>query len=206
MGFKGNEPDDHTVMLMEESIAEITSIAEPQSTYERVLLHPMNEKDLVEAGGITFQSKSLYRALRGCDEVILFAATLGRGVDRQLALYTKLNITKAVVFQAVAAAYIEAYCNECQQKLKEELRKENRFLRPRYSPGYGDLSLEVQPDFLQAVHAERKVGIVLSEGGVMVPEKSVTAIMGISTEDSHCVLEGCEVCGKKDCMYRRARV
>lgn len=117
--------------------------------------------------------------------------------------YNKLSIAKAAVLQGVGAAAIEAYCNECQKALEEELKAEGLFLRPRFSPGYGDLPLTIQKEFLDVLAAYKTVGIILSDGGVMLPEKSVTAVMGISSENSRCHIEGCEICGKKDCAYRR---
>ena len=87
--------------------------------------------------------------------------------------------------------------------LKKEAAKDGLFVRPRYSPGYGDLSLDVQSSFLKALNAQKTIGLFLSEGGVMQPEKSVTALMGLSHIRTGCVTEGCEACSKKDCSFRR---
>ena len=131
------------------------------------------------------------------------AATLGNGIDRLLSRYTRLQISKAAVFQAVAAAAIEGYCNDCQNELSAKLAGGGLYPRPRFSPGYGDLPLSVQQDFLGVLNASRTVGIVLSPGGVMIPEKSVTAVMGVSRDNTRCHIEGCENCGRTDCAYRR---
>lgn len=74
-------------------------------------------------------------------------------------------------------------------------------MRPRYSPGYGDLSLDVQSSFLKALNAQKTIGLFLSEGGVMQPEKSVTALMGLSHIRTGCVTEGCEACSKKTAAF-----
>ena len=105
--------------------------------------------------------------------------------------------------QAVGAAAIEDYCNRCQKKIEEQAAAEGFYVRPRYSPGYGDLSLTYQAEFLRVLEATKKIGIVLSEGGVMIPEKSVTAVMGLSREQTKCHIEGCESCRNKNCAYRR---
>ena len=60
-----------------------------------------------------------------------------------------------------------------------------------------------QPSFLTALNAQKTIGLFLSEGGVMQPEKSVTALMGLSHIRTGCVTEGCEACSKKDCSFRR---
>ena len=73
----------------------------------------------------------------------------------------------------------------------------------RFSPGYGDLPLAIQGRFLDTIEATKRAGIYLSEGDIMLPEKSVTAIMGVSEVNTHCRMEGCEVCANITCAYRR---
>ena len=202
MGFGRNKPDERTLELMEECIDEVQKVMQPRCVHRRFDLQ-VDGDDNIYAGGLTFHSRNLARNLTGCSEIIFMAATLGNGVDMLMNRYTKLSIAKAAVLQAVGAAAIEAYCNDCQRGFEEELRRENLYLRPRFSPGYGDLSLTIQKDFLAVLSAYKTVGIILSDGGVMLPEKSVTAVMGISSENSRCHIEGCEACGKQDCEYRR---
>ena len=98
---------------------------------------------------------------------------------------------------------MEAYCDQCQRGFEEKLKEEHLFLRPRFSPGYGDLPLSIQGRFLDTIEATKRAGIYLSEGDIMLPEKSVTAIMGVSEVNSHCRIEGCEACANTTCAYRR---
>lgn len=202
MGFGRNNPDERTLDMMEECIREAEKVMQPRNVHRRFRLK-VDDNDNISAGGLTFHSKNLAKNLTGCGEIIFFAATLGNGVDMLMNRYNKLSIAKAAVLQGVGAAAIEAYCNECQRAIEEELKAEGLFLRPRFSPGYGDLPLTIQGEFLDVLAAYKTVGIILSDGGVMLPEKSVTAVMGISGENSRCHIEGCEICGKKDCAYRR---
>lgn len=202
MGLGRNTPDERTLDMMEECIRETEKVMQPRNVHRRFSLK-VDDDDNISAGGLTFHSKNLAKNLTGCGEIIFFAATLGNGVDMLMNRYNKLSIARAAVLQGVGAAAIEAYCNECQKALEEELKAERLFLRPRFSPGYGDLPLTIQKEFLDVLAAYKTVGIILSDGGVMLPEKSVTAVMGISSENSRCHIEGCEICGKKDCAYRR---
>ena len=86
---------------------------------------------------------------------------------------------------------------------KAEAAEEGLYLRPRFSPGYGDLPLSCQPDFCRVLEAEKTVGITLTESFLMMPSKSVTAVIGVSKIAAGCVKEGCEVCSNKNCLYRR---
>lgn len=202
LGYRKEQADEAVLSLIAECVRESGEVMTPRSVCRRFPLVIRGEDDL-EAGGVRLQSRSLAKNLCGCEEVLFFAATLGSGADRLMDRYGKLAVSKAAVLQAVLAATIEAYCDLCQERLQGELAAEGKYLRPRFSPGYGDLSLTIQESFLQALEASKRIGIYLSDGGIMLPEKSVTAVMGVSREDSHCVTQGCEVCLKSDCIYRR---
>ncbi|MCM1309153.1 MAG: Vitamin B12 dependent methionine synthase activation subunit [Butyrivibrio sp.] len=200
LGYKNAEPDAAVRALMEECFAAVRREAEPKHIYRRFDLEFAD--GVIKAGGLCMKSRSLERNLAGCREVIFFAATLGSGPDILMNRYSRLSISKAAVLQAVAAAAAESYCNECQNKIAAELADEGLYVRPRFSPGYGDLPLTLQSDFLNVLGASKTVGIYLSEGGIMLPEKSVTALMGLSRENSRCHADGCEACAKADCAYR----
>ena len=180
LGCKGREQSQELLDLIEECVAEVEAVMEPKHVMRRFPVEVT--EDCVAAAGLIFHSKHLARNLEGCREVVFFAATLGMGVDRLLQKYLKIQMSKAVVVQAVAAEAIEAYCNQCQRGLEEACAKEGLRVRPRFSPGYGDLSLKVQEQFLQVVQAQKTVGIMLTEGDIMVPEKSVTALIGLKGE------------------------
>ena len=202
LGYRGQKADQIVTEQIDECVEEALQVMQPRFVYRRFSLTFL-EENTMEAGGLVLKSRNLSTNLRGCREVIYFAATLGNGVDRLMTRFEKLNITKAAILQAIGAAAIEAYCDQCQASLEEELKKEHLFLRPRFSPGYGDLPLSIQERFLDTIEATKRAGIYLSQGDIMLPEKSVTAIMGVSEIDNHCRMEGCEACSNMTCVYRR---
>jgi cobalamin-dependent methionine synthase I len=201
LGYGRHVPDERTMELIDACILEAEKTAVPRITWRRFPLQQKQE-DLWIAG-MHLQSRNLAANLKDCKEVILMAVTLGAGMDRMMRRYQQLEISKAAVWQAVGAAAVEDVCDAWQADRAKELEAEGLFLRPRYSPGYGDLSLDCQPAFLQLLEAGKRIGVTLSEGGLMIPEKSVTALLGISAVRTGCTAAGCESCSKKACAYRR---
>ncbi len=124
-------------------------------------------------------SSSLEKNLRGCSKVILFAATLGISLDRLIVKYGKLSPSKALMMQAIGAERIESLCDAFCRDMSKELGAE---LKPRFSPGYGDLPLESQRNIFRVLDCPRKIGLTLNESMLMSPTKSVTAIVGIKDE------------------------
>ena len=98
---------------------------------------------------------------------------------------------------------IEEYCDQICTALKAEYEAKGRYLRPRFSPGYGDFPLECQGMLLDALEAGKRIGIKLTDSLLMMPSKSVSAVMGASRKPYRCDVKGCEACAKTDCPYRR---
>ncbi len=145
LGYRGQRADEAITEQIRECTHEMLRVIQPRCVYRRFPLTFL-EEDTMEAGGLVLKSRNLSTNLRGCREVIYFAATLGNGVDRLMTRFGRLNITKAAILQAVGAAAMEAYCDQCQRSLEEDLQAEHLYLRPRFSPGYGDLPLAIQGD------------------------------------------------------------
>lgn len=154
--------------------------------------------------GMEIRSRSLSRNLRGCENVYLMAATLGIGPDRLIARASVTHMSRAVILQAASAAMIEAWCDEVNQRIIKEAAAQGLYCRPRFSPGYGDFRLEYQQDFAQILRMQKEIGVSLTESLLMMPSKSVTAVIGVTAQKQGCVLHGCEVCEQAPhCAFSR---
>lgn len=122
-------------------------------------------------------SSSMKNYLTGCDGVILFAATIGIGLDRLIARYARLSPSRAVLLQALGAERIERLCDAFCEDMS---RRMTGRLCPRFSPGYGDWALQAQREIFRLLQPHRKIGLSLNESLLMSPTKSVTAIVGIT--------------------------
>lgn len=201
LGYKNQAADPAVMELIEGSWDDLERAASPKSFYREYGLTVNGEH--IDAGVFQTDSRSLARNLKGCERVILLAASLGASVDVLIQRYSKLQMSRAVVLQAAAAASLEDYCDAVNEKLKEDYLKKGLYLRPRFSPGYGDFSLECQKAILQSLEAAKRVGVTLTDSLLMAPSKSVTAVIGVSRLPGNCTVKGCEACDKMDCVYRR---
>lgn len=131
-------------------------------------------ENCIDLGFGEFKSRDLYINLSGAKEAYIFAVTAGITVDQ---LLTKLYYTSPAehfITDALSSALAESAADRADEILRQGLN-----CCKRYSPGYGDLPLEIQPKVLKSVNAERLLGITLSKALLMTPKKSITAIMGI---------------------------
>ncbi|MBE7033204.1 MAG: Vitamin B12 dependent methionine synthase activation subunit [Ruminococcaceae bacterium] len=147
---------------------------------------------------IQAKSEKLEKNLSGCNSIVLFAATVGIELDRLISRYGKISPAKALIFQAIGTERIESLCDEFCRFAETEYGH----TKPRFSPGYGDLPLEVQKDFFRVLDPSKRIGLTLNESMLMTPSKSVTAIIGI-TDEEITEKKSCKTCNKTDCLFRR---
>ena len=181
---------------------QVEEAAQPR-TASRVFPLSFPGVDRLALGPLAVESAALRKNLAGCEEVILFAATLGVGVDRLIARSGAGRVSDAAVYQAAGAALIEAVCDQAWEELRRAGEAEGWHLRPRFSPGYGDFPLSCQRELLTLLRAPETIGLTTGESMLLLPTKSVTAVMGRSRLALPCHRTGCEACGKTDCAFRR---
>ena len=203
LGYGKSAIDEKTLFMIRECFKELERISEPKCNY-RIFGLSFPEENELQICNLHIKSKNLYKNLCGCEQVIVFATTLGSAVDRQLRTCELKNIAKAVVMQACATAMLEEYCDQMQEKIAKELALDKLYLRPRFSPGYGDFSILHQKEILDMLDAPKRIGLAMTDAYMLVPTKSVTAVIGASKTKEPCHQKGCEECTKVDCLYRRS--
>ena len=148
------------------------------------------------------ESADLAANLSGCGLALLYAATLGESADRLVHRYELLSMLKASAAQAAGAEIIESFCDSAVKEIGKQMQPRGLYLKPRFSPGYGDFALEHQRDFFRVLDLERKLGLHLNGSLLMVPTKSVTAVIGLTANPEACHISKCAKCDKTDCEFR----
>ena len=196
LGYGKNKADEGILTLIERCKTEMLENCSLKACYD--IFDLSLDDDMLKFGNIETESKSLKKNLKDCKKVVVFVATIGISTDRVIRKYSMTSPANAVIAQAVGTAMIEEWCDVLCDRLKV-----NGFLRPRFSPGYGDFSIEYQKKIFTLLDCPRKIGVSLTDSLMMIPSKSVSGIIGISEVDSNCHKNGCEECGRTECIYRR---
>jgi len=173
LGYRNHAVDEKTYLLIQECMNELEQMAKPKCVY-RIFELKCSENGMLEIGIMSIPSKHLKQNLKGCDQVAIMCATLGIEVDNQMRKYEVVNMAKAVVYQACAAAHLEAYCDKIQKEISIGFTS-----RPRFSPGYGDFSILFQQQILDMLEASKRIGVSMTDGYMLIPTKSVTAVIGL---------------------------
>lgn len=189
------QEDEDAALLADQVYLRLRNIVQPRSLIKRFACEVLPDGVLV--GGVKFVSINLARHLEGCKELLLFAATLGPGLDREIKKMTLESLAWGNAAQAVAASLVEVYCNQTLAAYEAAPLQQ----RTRFSPGYGDWDLAEQTKFFRMLDT-RSIGLTLTSSGMMAPVKSVTAVVGLGPAVSG-PASRCDACGLRNCQYRR---
>jgi hypothetical protein len=205
LGWRGQEIDEALNRRIEEAIALCEKAAKPRSVKRVFPLERGGEGIALGGSLLVLTGASIEKFLRGLSSAALFAATLGQEMDLLLRRLSITDVTAAALADAAATALIEATCDEVEAAIYRENAQEKSCVGHRFSPGYGDLPLALQPPILAALNAERTIGLTCTPQFLMIPGKSVTAVVGLG-DSSGGVGERCDLCDRgESCPYRNSK-
>ncbi len=153
------------------------------------------------------QGVKIGQHLAGCEKVILLAATVGDDIEEDVTRrFTAGEYSAAVLLDAAATAAVEQVADGLEKALAPKMAAQGFGMKWRFSPGYGDWPLEQQPELIRLSHAQ-SIGVGLSSSMMLVPRKSVTAIIGLyrkqeNSEAKHSP-NGCAACSQLNCPSRK---
>ena len=179
LGYKGQYLDEKIDKLIDQAIIEINSKIKVRSAYRFFQLEEKGEKLLIKGTNVELLGKDIRRHLKNTKDCIIMAATLGHEVDRLIRYYEKVSMTRALILDATASVAIEEAINKLNGDLEKEVFMDNKIFTSRYSPGYGDLPLSIQGGLLDILGAKKSIGLTANAHNILIPRKSITAILGI---------------------------
>ena len=205
MGHSG-EASIQLEKMISSCLEKLAAVSEPRHVMRQFPCFVSENNVTIDTFNI--KSKSLTACLRDCTYVYLLAATLGADVDRLISQRSMADSAEALCLQACASAQIENYCNSVEQELSDNVYQDGLYLRSRYSPGYGDFNITCQTNVLSILNAHKLIGVTETKSHILTPLKSITAVIGVSSQVFHaeetvCMQEHkCKICDKMDCNFR----
>jgi len=204
LGFKGQILDEDINKLIEESIEEMKKIIKVRYVYKFFNIDKSDDDIALKGSTIKLQGKDIYKHLEKTDKCILMSITLGSDVDTKIRYYEKTSITRALILDACATTAVEEACDNLCEKLEREIIDENKVLTSRFSPGYGDLPIDLQNSFISVLDGQSTIGLTASSHSILLPRKSVTAVVGVIDEKYKSKKKDCLSCNKYTiCKFKK---
>lgn len=194
--------EEQLIQEVKEGFKMLERIAPPRVVYQILDISRTEGMVRLEGTLCQIQSKDLSKLLTNCSQCIIMAATLGLEVDRQISLKQRVDMMEAVILDACASVLIDKVCDDTEAEIMKQL-KEGEHFTMRFSPGYGDVPLEVSGELLEILGASKRIGLSLTRSEMLVPTKSITAIVGISHQKEN-RQKSCGNCNLvRTCAYRK---
>ena len=216
VGYAGQEMDAHLRERFEALADSCERGLRPACVWALYQVDEARTRENAEAGApavalrgsaLMLPGRDIAAHLQGAREVALLACTLGAASEREMRKLGALSATDELLYGAACSALVEAAANAAEAHVVTQAAARGLHTNWRFSPGYGDLPLSIQPEFLRTLDATRRMGIVVNAGGLMVPTKSVTAVVGLfdTPTPGAEVRTRCGVCQLRHCCERRKR-
>lgn len=205
MGFGSSAPDPGTLALLEECEKRLLRVIKPCFVYRCFDIKAGNGGVEVLNTDLLLRGKDIGSHLSGCCKCILLASTLSMQADAVIRQYEAVDMAAAFVADMLASAAVEQVCERAEDRITAELTEFGDLYRTwRFSPGYGDFPLDIQGKFLDILDAPKRIGLCANVNNILIPRKSVTAVIGLSEEKIPRARQGCSICNMRDtCGFRK---
>lgn len=191
LGVKA-DPDGAVERELSQVSEELAQAVQPRYVYRVFSIAHQPDGVMLKECGILLTGRSAEKMLGECRQAVLLLCTLGARFETMLRAAQARDMAKAVMLDACASALVEAGCDAAEKEIAA--RFPGLYLTDRFSPGYGDLPLALQPAICGALDGWRRLGVQVTESLLMNPSKSVTAVIGLSDRPQAARVRGCEYC------------
>ncbi|MFR4805012.1 MAG: vitamin B12 dependent methionine synthase [Eggerthellaceae bacterium] len=151
------------------------------------------------------EGSAIYEHLHAARSCAVMAVTLGLANERVAMRMKARSALDAVVFGAAGSSLVECAADACEAAIVAEAARLGLHTNWRFSPGYGDLPLDIQPAIVRTLEADKKLGMTVTDSNLLVPVKSVTAFVGLFDELYEGAKRSCAGCPcAAHCSLRKA--
>lgn len=194
--IQGNPNDPLLLKRIEKMWVQMKKLCPFKIVYR---LFPLHEQTFAS---IHLEGKLATQMLASCSQICLLAATLGFPFEQELKRLSHTNMADALLWDACGSAYLEACLDEWTLGFENKMKP--LYCTDRFSCGYGDLPLALQPKLIALLQATPKLGLYTLPSHMLFPTKSVSAFIGISQQKQPKPIQGCSSCSLQEaCPYRK---
>ena len=206
LGHKNQDIDEELDQLIDLCIKEVEDTSRPAYTYKVFDVEVTKENEIAVVGtNLILKGKDIYNHLKDAKRCAIMAATLGIVIDNTIRITGKRDVTKSFILDSCATEMIEKVCDKVEAEIIEQAKSEGFKTNFRYSPGYGDLPIDIQGEVVSILNANKTIGLTTTTSSILIPRKSVTAIVGFLEPDVKVSKKkNCGTCNlRKTCNFRR---
>jgi len=205
LGYKADvEPSGRIASLINEYIEKAHALIEPAYSYVIRDVEAVANPRILVKGPALFESEAIALLLEKCEKVAIFILTAGNRLEEMAGrLADDGLIIESYVLDAIGSTVVEKLADFVQGKIDRVSRSQGFCTSRRFSPGHCDWDIKQQRIVFHAMR-ENWSGVYLTEDCCMIPQKSLSGIVGLGPCDSGVEnYNPCKICSKRNCLWRR---
>jgi len=196
-------PSARVESLVKEYADNICHLVEPSYSYVIRDINSVRGSRVFIEGSVTFRSNVIARLLEDCQKVAVFVLTVGGRLGEVVRQLSGDGLmVQAAVLDAIGSDTAETLAHVVQDIVGKEAEADGLGISQRFSPGYCDWRVSQQRMVFRAMGSDT-AGVRLTDGCLMIPQKSISGIIGIGPADKVESYNPCLTCKKRDCEGRR---
>lgn len=202
MGYANQTLTPELDIMTDNIITECETLAQPKFVYGYFDTEFISDGIALANTDVVLKGEDIIEHLRGSSYCAVMAITIGIEPEKRLTALEKTSMTEAVIMDNAANAYAESLADYVENIIASEAEKKGMFVNYRYSPGYGDFSVETQKELVSLLNCNTRIGLTVTQNSILIPRKSITAVVGVFDKIPEFIRKGCEFCR----MYHKCEI
>jgi len=199
-------PNQNILQITEEEINRGYNLFKPQGIYSLIKIISFASKGRIDLENeLVFRfSKSVINQLKEASHLLVGVVTIGDFLEKKVSkLFSQGEYPRALALDAVGTVAVEDFSRGVRKLARQEVKEQGFKTSRHFSPGYGGWEVSQQDIIFKSIPADN-IGVRLTKGHMMLPQKSLSWIIGvgkemiISSEED----DNCGNCQYKCCNYK----
>lgn len=208
MGYAGQPMTPELEQRVDTVIARCQKQQEPHGYWEAHALRETTDEGRaaynVQGTSLVLYGADIMDYLHGAVQCALLAVTMGMASERELRRLSQTDPLEGLIYDAACSDLVERGADRCEAQVVAYAHNLGLYVGYRYGPGYGDFDVAVQPAFLDMLQTSKRLGLTATESNMLIPAKSITAVIGLYPKRPSGFRRGCGVCACREWCGIRA--
>lgn len=199
---------DFPASLLDQACTEAYILAQPKATWQ-IYEYDASTATIMGTYPLKLEAPKIINYLSQAIQIAVIALTIGPKLEDKVSTYFATGeYTSGLLLDAAGTAAVEVAADQVCDFIKSQTTRQGYLTLPRFSPGYGEWDITVQPLILALANGDA-IDLKVTDSCMLQPRKSITAVIGI-TANQHGADVGymyesttCPQCTQINCLARK---
>lgn len=197
---------DFKIDLLQKVCIDAQILAKPAAAWS---IYPYNcmQGLIIAQTHLKLTGNNIVKHLAGASHIAVLAVTIGAAVEEAINhCFSQGQYTEGLLLDAAATTAVEEAADQVNTLINQQARLNGLKSVHRFSPGYGDWDITIQPELLKLAPGTA-INLSTTTSCMLIPRKSITAVIGLLPENNvianQNIISNCYNCNNLSCFARK---